>query len=184
MWNEFVLKWGRFSNGFSWFSHSNIAIHASKPSGRWCFHPTKAAMSDEVEAEPVVLGMAWNSAGFFHTLEADPWTGFGKCPNWISPNYWGLISNRYLKVMFKIPKKGLLRTADGFQPFRCEQKTIRILLSMRIYPLWWSFMLDITQSDEICGLKLDTPSFIHIFIHIWRTHRWPFQEPIPWRYLP
>ena len=36
-------------------------------------------------------------------------TGVGKCPNWISPNYWGLISNRYLKVMFKIPKKGLLQ---------------------------------------------------------------------------
>ena len=37
-------------------------------------------------------------------------TRFGKCPNWTSPNYWGLISNRYLKVMFKIPKKGLLPT--------------------------------------------------------------------------
>ena len=28
-------------------------------------------------------------------------TGVGKCPHWTSPNYWDIISNRYLKVMFK-----------------------------------------------------------------------------------
>ena len=78
------------------------------------------------------------------------------------PSIGDIISNRYFKVMFKIPKKGHLTTPD---PRRCDIKQIRLGMVCTCWFLW------IFRAGKNCGYHI-TDDFMKI--------SWRFEEVSQW----